>query len=110
MMEKNVSIEDLKKQENLAVSTADLLLAIEAEIKNLEDKLSGSVSNSNQKYGERLRILKKGEERYDQPKLLEHTEYLYKMITAAPQVLGEDALKRFEELEKEFLEYKTLYL
>ena len=109
MVKKGMTTLELKKQETLSVALANLLLTVKTEIKFLEENLKLSANGNVLSYHERLAILKKGEERYDKPKLLDHIQYLYDMITAKPQILGDDAFKRAAFLNAEYLEYKSTY-
>ena len=98
--------ENLQEQENLAVQVAKLLIDIKQEIKSIETAIK-QTKNSSKKTAlqKKLHLLKKGSKRYDQPKLYEHTQYLYKMISKTPQKLGEDAFQRFESLQALWARY-----
>lgn len=109
MVKKGITANSLQKQEELSVLMANLMLGVKAEIKQLEENLGSSTSSQTESYSQRLEILQKGDERYDKPKLFEHIEYLYEMITTAPQILGEDAFERAKTLEKQYLEYRNIY-
>ncbi len=94
------TLEDLKEQEALALKVAELLVSIKQEISELEGNIE-TTTNKRKKETlvNRLDALKKGPKRYDQPKLQEHVEYLYGMVTASPQKLGKDAFERYDQLK-----------
>ncbi len=99
-------IADLKEQEELGLKVGKLLMRIKKEIARLETEVNAS--NNKKKIAQlllKLEMLKKGAKRYDQPKLQEHTEYLYRMITHTPQKLGKDAFTRYQQLQKQFNDY-----
>lgn len=97
------TVADLQKQEKLALSVAELVVAIKKNIRTLEKEIAKSKSESKKaKLTAKLRILKKGEKRYDRPMLHEHVNYLYEMVSAAPQKLGQDAFTRYETLKEEW--------
>lgn len=97
----------LRNQEELAVKTAKLLLAVKKERKTLEKHLKATKSKrKKERLKKNIALLVKGKERYDRPMLEDHIDYLYEMITAAPQPLGKDAHFRYIQLYQEFEAYK----
>ncbi len=102
-------IADLKEQEDLGLKVAHLLIDINREIRTLEEKIK-KTKNENEKVrlNLKLEMLKKGPQRYDQPKLSEHTAYLYNMISESPQKPGADAYIRYQQLKNEYEKYLNL--
>ncbi|WP_411029787.1 WD40/YVTN/BNR-like repeat-containing protein [Spongiimicrobium sp. 3-5] len=97
---------DLEEQELLALQTATLLLEVHKKRMQLESQLKAAKSNRKQQMIKaKIAALKKGEERYDKPMLEDHIDYLYKMISSAPQKLGNDAFERFKTLNEAFQEF-----
>ena len=102
------TVKDLQEQEKLALKVAELLVAVKKKIKTLEEDIAESRNTSKKKrLTERLSMLKKGPKRYDQPMLHEHVEYLYEMVSAVPQKLGQDAFVRYEALKAEWEKLKN---
>lgn len=99
------SLADLKEQEELALKVASLLQEISEKIDMLEVQISAT-SNKRKlaELNEQLELLKKGPRRYDKPMIVDHTEYLYEMITETPQKVGKDAFERYSDLKKQFEE------
>lgn len=97
---------DLSEQEALSLKTAKLLIRVENEIKYLEKAIKKAKKKKRKALQLRLAQLKKGNRRYDRPKLVDHIKYLHKMITQVPQKPGEDAHKRYEQLFRLFQDYK----
>lgn len=97
------SVADLREQEELALKVASLLQEISERIDLLEVQISGT-DNKRKLAGlnDQLNLLKKGPRRYDKPKIAEHTEYLYEMITNTPQKVGKDAFERYSTLKEEY--------
>lgn len=95
-----ITVEDLKEQEGLALNIAKLLIAIQQEISAIEAAIETTSGKRKKELLEnRLSELKKGPKRYDKPMLQEHIQYLFDMVTASPQKLGQDAFKRYAELK-----------
>ncbi|GAA4272912.1 hypothetical protein U6A24_06495 [Aquimarina gracilis] len=93
------STSDLLEQEKLALKTAQFLIKVEDKVKKLKEAIQ-KTKKEEQRQILKLQLAKfiKGDQRYDQPKLLDHTKYLYKMITKSPQRPGEDAFIRYNKL------------
>lgn len=101
--------EHLKKQEELALKTAKLLVKVRSIRKKLENELKTEKSNKKKtEITKKLNLLIKGKERYDQPKLEDHIKYLYRMISGNPQQLGEDAFNRYNQLHASFQSLEKL--
>jgi photosystem II stability/assembly factor-like uncharacterized protein len=102
--ESGITIDDLKEQEQLALNVARLMLDIRSEVRKLEARLEEDPDDQNAR--EHLSVLKKGPRRYDQPKLVDHVEYLYEMLDEAPQKPGKDAYERYRELQEQWKLFK----
>jgi len=99
LKEVGISMEDLKEQENLSVKIARLYLKIEKIIIELEKALEHTTNQSKKlSYQKQLAELKKGPNRYDKPKLIDHVEYLLGMCMETQQKLGNDAFNRYKIL------------
>lgn len=104
--EDDISQSELEQQETLAVKIAQILLEVKAEIRKLEKQIKNTEDVSLRKLlKEKRDELKKGPRRYDQPKLHEHIEYLYKMVSKVPQNLGRDATERYLQLKEVWEKY-----
>ena len=97
------TVKDLQEQEALALKVAGLLIAIKREISSLEVDIEKTKNPSKQRrLKAKLGTMKKGTKRYDRPMLHEHVEYLYEMISSAPQKPGNDAFVRYEVLKAQW--------
>lgn len=96
-----VTIDDLIDQETLALKVAQLYVAVDKEIKSIEEQIKTVESEKKKdRLNDKLNLLKKGPRRYDKPMLIDHIEYLYEMVTETQQKLGQDAFQRYDELNK----------
>ncbi|MDN5204286.1 hypothetical protein QQ008_23035 [Fulvivirgaceae bacterium BMA10] len=103
-----VILTDLQEQEALALKVAKLYLAVDREIQSIEEQLKKvKVQKKKEQLQSKLAQLKKGPRRYDKPKLIDHIDYLYDMVTETQQKLGKDASLRYEHLHEKFKEYKN---
>ncbi len=103
------TVDDLEEQEELSLKVARLVVEIRKEIRKLEKEISHT---KNKKKREeligKLSILQKGPKRYDKPMLLDHTEYLFEMVSETQQKLGSDAFERYETLLEQWDQYNEL--
>ena len=97
-----VTQNDLREQESLALKTAELIVKINRKISDLTKQIAAAEEDENEVNTLKVQLsqLKKGPKRYDEPQVLEHVEYLYDLLTAAPQRPGKDAYERFDYLVK----------
>ena len=98
LQKEGITIADLRKQEELSLDVAKLLVKIREKRWLLEKELKVALEKEN--IQRQLMLIIKGKERYDKPMLEDHVKYLYKMISESPQLPGEDAFLRFHELNK----------
>ncbi|UJH68565.1 VPS10 domain-containing protein [Allomuricauda sp. SCSIO 65647] len=107
LTESGVTIENLQKQETLALKTTRLYLEVSQRIEELEQEL-GITKNltKRKKLQKALARLKKGPKRYDKPMLIDHIKYLMEMVTEAQQPLGQDAFERYDQLLLEWSNIK----
>jgi hypothetical protein len=97
------TVDDLKEQEALALQVAELSVAIQQEIRDVEAEIEATSDKQKKALlTDRLHALKKGPKRYDKPMLQEHVEYLFDMVTASPQKLGRDAFERYAQLKNDY--------
>lgn len=97
------TVNDLKEQEELSLKVAKLVVEIRKEIRKLEQEISQTRNNKKiEELENRLSTLKKGPKRYDKPMLLEHTEYLFEMVSETQQKLGDDAFERYRTLAEQW--------
>ncbi len=100
------SVDDLIEQEELSLKVANLVLEIRKEIRKLETELlQAKNKKKKEELANRLSTLEKGPKRYDKPMLLDHTEYLFEMVSETPQKLGKDAFERYETLLEQWVQY-----
>ncbi|MEO9477882.1 MAG: hypothetical protein ABJG41_20230 [Cyclobacteriaceae bacterium] len=103
LIEIGVTESDLAEQEELGLKVARLVVGIEQHIASLERDLKKAKGTDAEKMLKaELSRFKKGPKRYDEPQILEHSKYLYTMITKEDQKPGEDAYARYEYLKKSF--------
>ncbi|MEP0367754.1 MAG: hypothetical protein ABJN36_00070 [Cyclobacteriaceae bacterium] len=103
LQEIGVTESDLAEQEELGLKVARLVVDIEQHIAALQRDLKEAKGTEDVKsIKAEISKFKKGPKRYDEPQILEHTKYLYTMITRADQKPGEDAYVRYENLKKDF--------
>ena len=100
IIESGLSTPDIRRQEQLSLEIAHLLIDIETEIRSLEAKIHKNDKDERSK--DRLHLLKKGPQRYDQPMLADHVKYLYEMVSDTPQRPGSDAYERYITLKGEW--------
>ena len=94
---------DLEEQEKLALQIARLLMAIKKEIRMLEESVARTRNKKKKDLLiSKLSTLKKGPNRYDQPRLQEQVAYLYEMVTKVPQKPGRDAFERYQVLKAQW--------
>jgi len=100
------TVDDLIEQEELSLKVARLVVEIKKEIRKLEQEISQTRNNKKrEELTNRLSTLKKGPKRYDKPMLLEHAEYLFDMVSATQQKLGNDAFERYGTLLDQWKKY-----
>jgi len=102
-----VTIEDLKKQENLSLEMVSLINRAKRLLAKVDNQMDQHNDKpvSQEKLDKLQRIkskLKTEEGRYMKPKLIAQINYLYSMIRQADQEPGEDAYLRFEDLKQQF--------
>ena len=114
ILENNVSIADLKAQEQLSIEIQNLYsnarrleADVESELKVIEEKLEGKKGNSKLlREKENLlavqSMLNTEEGRYMTPMLLDQIRYLRSMLSRAEQLPGGDAFDRLKELKETF--------
>ena len=98
-----VTLEDITKQEELALKVKDLL----DKSRRLEDSLKKRLADEkNKSVVKKLEDIKAGlstaEGIYMQPMLVDQTRYLLNMLNQADQLPGKDAYDRYEELSENF--------
>ncbi len=98
---------DLIEQEEAGLKIARLLVEIREKISEFEALIKQADSEKEkQRLQLQLSYLKKGPKRYDQPKLQEHTEYLFDIIAENYQKPGKDVHTRYEQLKNTFQQLK----
>ncbi len=103
LTESGITADDLMEQEMLNVKLAKMRLEVKNVIKELETKIKKSKKSKKiSSWQQTLDQLQKGKKRYDQPRLYDHIDYLYEMLTTAPQPPGKDAYERYEYLKTEW--------
>jgi len=107
LAESGLTVADLMEQERLAYATAELLMKIKEDIRELEEGIKNEKNRKKkEKLVAQLNELQKGSHRYDKPMLQEHVDYLLDMLTVSPQQPGEDAYQRLERLKGLYEEFK----
>lgn len=72
---------------------------------DLEKKVKDKAEDADQAK-ETLKQLQAEDITYPMPKLVDQINYLYRMTVSTDQVMGQDAIERYEELKKQFEELK----
>ena len=102
-----VTEEDLRKQEKLAYRTANMYVEIDHTIRKLQIQLEKTKSERKKRFLlNKLKQLKKGPKRYDKPMLIDHTKYLYELVSDTQQPVGQDAFDRYRMLRLEWEKFK----
>lgn len=118
VVESGVSIEEVKKQEEISIRIIDLL----SEAKKLSKKIQDEINNLENKHEaenenkQRLSSLKElnakmvnAKTTYPKQVFLSQISYLFGIINSADQLPGQDVYIRFEELKSQFKELKESY-
>ena len=112
VMESGVSMDDLVKQEKLALQVVDLMTeasTLESKLKDKRSAYSGKKKLSKTEKEIELaweQLVTKGGT-YQQPMLKDQISYLYYVITAADQLPGKDAYDRYDELKGQLKELQS---
>ena len=72
---------------------------------DLEKKVKEKAEDADQAK-ETLKQLQAEDITYPMPKLIDQINYLYRMTVSTDQIMGKDAINRYEELKKQFEELK----
>ena len=99
----DVSLDDLKKQEELSLNLVEMISEAQRKIADIELELKKLKDDDSKKKKELEALkdqLKQSKGSYTQPKLSEQMQYLYRIISTADQVPGKDAFDRYEELKE----------
>ena len=104
VMETGVTIEDLQKQEKLALQVVDLMTeatVLESILKDKRSQYAGKnkLSKTEKEIEEIWEQLITEEGTYQKPMLKDQISYLYLVINAADQLPGKDAYERYKELK-----------
>ena len=100
------TVQHLHEQEQLGLQVAELLLAIKKRINTLEEAIEETRGSSKKKrLTEKLNTLKKGSGRYDRPRLYEHVNYLYNLVSGSLQKPGKDAYDRYHSLKNQWEQF-----
>jgi hypothetical protein len=106
LLNMGTTAEDLKEQEKLSLETGMLAMEIREEIRQLKQEISKSKNKKKtEELNRSLSMLQKGPRRYDKPMLLNHTEYLFEMVSETQQKLGKDAFERYATLMEQWRKY-----
>lgn len=107
MEESGVGLEQIKKQEKLALEVVELLTQAKKKAAIIQKKMK-NLKPSNK---EELMLLKEKKEklvqakgRYTQPKLIAQIGYLYGILRRGDQMPGQDVYDRYQALKRELIE------
>jgi len=120
-----VSIEDMKEQERFALECVSLLNKAKRRLENLESEKKALADNTIKSKTDDMTVeneiadktiksrideltldineLKTKEGRYEKPAIISQMSYLFSMLKRADQRPGQDAYKRLEELQTNFI-------
>ncbi|MEL6561645.1 MAG: hypothetical protein AAFQ94_25885 [Bacteroidota bacterium] len=112
VMESGVTMDDLEKQETLALQVVDLMSEasmLESKLKDKRTAYSGKkkLSKTEKEIESAWEQLVTKEGTYQQPMLKDQISYLYYIITAADQLPGKDAYDRYDELKGQLEELQS---
>lgn len=95
----------IKEQIAFSQKVRDLLSEARQLEADLEKKVKHKAEDADQAK-ETLKQLQAEDITYPMPKLIDQINYLYRMTVSTDQIMGKDAIDRYEELKKQFEELK----
>lgn len=110
VLESGVTLEDMQKQEKLALEVVNLLTTARkkaAEIDREIKKVEANLETKEKAKAEKERLVKIKDQlitakgRYPQPMLISQIEYLYGVVRRADQLPGQDVYQRLEQLKEQ---------
>jgi hypothetical protein len=105
ILQRGVTLDDLKKQEILALQVVDLLSSARQKANDIEKEIKQLKPNQKSEL-QKLEALKKelvrAEGRYTETRFINQVEYLLGILRGGDQLPGKDAYDRYEELVKEY--------
>ena len=105
VLEKGVSISDLKKQETLALQVLDLLSEAKRKAHDLDKKIKSldpQAKEERQKLEQLKSKLVRAHGRYTPTRFINQVGYLFGILNRGDQVPGADVYERYQELVEEF--------
>ena len=97
--------EIIEEQIAFSQKVRDLLSEARQLEADLEKKVKEKAEDADQAK-ETLKQLQAEDITYPMPKLIDQINYLYRMTVSTDQIMGKDAINRYEELKKQFEELK----
>jgi photosystem II stability/assembly factor-like uncharacterized protein len=97
-----ITASDLREQERLGLAVRDLLSRARQAVSRVEDAQRDAAGSESERLESlHRRLTERDDISYPQPMLVEQIEYLYDMVTGAPQKPGRDARERYDALAAE---------